>query len=65
MRLVNVAPHETDRSFCYFAFPSLDIYTGGPYYCCMTFEWHDDKAAENVVMHGVRFDYAARVFLDP
>lgn len=30
----------------------------------MTFEWDEAKAAQNVVKHGVPFDYAARVFLD-
>ena len=28
------------------------------------FEWDDAKAASNLAKHGVRFDYAARVFLD-
>ena len=28
------------------------------------FEWDDAKAASNLVKHGVRFDYAAQVFLD-
>jgi uncharacterized DUF497 family protein len=31
----------------------------------MTFEWDKDKAAANVAKHGIRFDYAARVFDDP
>ena len=31
----------------------------------MRFEWDAKKAAQNVVKHGVPFDYAARVFLDP
>jgi uncharacterized DUF497 family protein len=31
----------------------------------MTFEWDEEKAAANVAKHGIRFDYAARVFLDP
>ncbi len=30
----------------------------------MTFEWDEEKAAANVAKHGIRFDYAARVFLD-
>jgi len=29
------------------------------------FEWDPSKAASNVVKHGVRFDQAATVFLDP
>jgi uncharacterized DUF497 family protein len=29
------------------------------------FEWDDRKAAQNIVKHGVPFEYAARVFLDP
>ncbi|ODT62156.1 MAG: hypothetical protein ABS77_07695 [Phenylobacterium sp. SCN 69-14] len=29
------------------------------------FEWHDQKAAENVRKHGVRFETATRVFDDP
>jgi uncharacterized protein len=29
------------------------------------FEWDTHKAAENVVKHGVPFEYATRVFLDP
>jgi len=28
-------------------------------------EWDDRKAAQNVAKHGVPFDYAARIFLDP
>ena len=28
------------------------------------FDWDDAKAASNLAKHGVRFDYAARVFLD-
>jgi len=28
------------------------------------FEWDEAKAASNEAKHGVRFDYAARVFLD-
>jgi uncharacterized DUF497 family protein len=31
----------------------------------MTFEWDEEKATVNVAKHGIRFDYAARVFLDP
>ena len=31
----------------------------------MLFEWDKRKAAHNVTKHGVPFDYAARVFLDP
>lgn len=31
----------------------------------MQFEWDDHKAAQNVAKHGVPFEYAARVFLDP
>ena len=31
----------------------------------MSFEWDEEKAAANVAKHGIRFDYAARVFLDP
>jgi uncharacterized protein len=31
----------------------------------VTCEWDPGKAAQNVVKHGVPFDYAARVFLDP
>ena len=31
----------------------------------MVFEWDDRKAAQNAAKHGVPFDYAARVFLDP
>jgi len=29
------------------------------------FEWDDRKAAQNIAKHGVPFDYASRVFLDP
>jgi uncharacterized DUF497 family protein len=29
------------------------------------FEWDDEKAAANFSKHGVRFETAARVFLDP
>jgi len=29
------------------------------------FEWDDGKAAQNIAKHGVPFEYAARVFLDP
>jgi len=31
----------------------------------MDFEWDADKAASNELKHGVSFDTAARVFLDP
>jgi uncharacterized protein len=31
----------------------------------MLFEWDDRKAAQNVNKHGVPFEYAVRVFLDP
>jgi uncharacterized DUF497 family protein len=31
----------------------------------MLFEWDEAKAAQKVRKHGVPFDYAARVFLDP
>ena len=31
----------------------------------MLFEWDDRKAAQNVAKHGIPFEYAARVFLDP
>lgn len=31
----------------------------------MNFEWDTRKAAQNIAKHGVPFDYAARVFLDP
>jgi uncharacterized DUF497 family protein len=31
----------------------------------MQFEWDDRKAARNVAKHGVPFEYAVRVFLDP
>ncbi len=31
----------------------------------MPFEWDDRKAALNVAKHGVPFEYAARIFLDP
>ncbi len=31
----------------------------------MVFEWDDRKAARNVAKHGVLFEYATRVFLDP
>jgi uncharacterized DUF497 family protein len=29
------------------------------------FEWDDDKATSNLAKHGVPFEYAARLFLDP
>jgi uncharacterized DUF497 family protein len=31
----------------------------------MEFEWDPEKAERNMVKHGVSFEYAARVFLDP
>lgn len=31
----------------------------------MDFEWDDDKAASNVRKHGIRFEVATVVFLDP
>ena len=31
----------------------------------MEFEWHADKASSNLRKHGVSFEDAARVFLDP
>ena len=31
----------------------------------MLFEWDDSKAARNIAKHGVPFEYAVRVFLDP
>lgn len=31
----------------------------------MWFEWDARKAAQNIAKHGVPFEYAARVFLDP
>ncbi len=31
----------------------------------MTFEWDEHKARRNIVKHAVRFEYAARIFLDP
>ena len=31
----------------------------------MLFEWDERKAARNVAKHGVPFEYAVRVFLDP
>jgi len=31
----------------------------------MGFEWDTRKAARNITKHGVPFEYAARVFLDP
>ena len=31
----------------------------------MIYEWDERKAAQNVAKHGVPFEYAARVFLDP
>ena len=31
----------------------------------MLFEWDDRKAGQNIAKHGVPFEYAVRVFLDP
>lgn len=31
----------------------------------MLFEWDERKTAQNVGIHGVPFEYAVRVFLDP
>ncbi|MGO9262201.1 MAG: BrnT family toxin [Bryobacteraceae bacterium] len=31
----------------------------------MQFEWDDRKAERNIAKHGIPFEYAARVFLDP
>jgi len=31
----------------------------------LAFEWDDGKAAANITKHGVAFEYAVRVFLDP
>jgi uncharacterized protein len=31
----------------------------------MMYEWDERKAGRNVAKHGVPFEYAARVFLDP
>lgn len=31
----------------------------------MRFEWHDAKAAANLLNHGVSFEWAATVFKDP
>jgi uncharacterized DUF497 family protein len=31
----------------------------------MEFEWDTRKAAQNVVKHGIPFEYAAQVFFDP
>jgi hypothetical protein len=31
----------------------------------MLFEWDERKAAQNVAKHGVPFEYAVRIFLDP
>lgn len=31
----------------------------------MRFEWDDQKNASNIKKHGVRFEIAARVFIDP
>lgn len=31
----------------------------------MLFEWDERKAAQNLVKHGVPFEYAVRGFLDP
>jgi uncharacterized protein len=31
----------------------------------MRFEWDESKAAQNLVKHGVPFEFATRLFLDP
>jgi uncharacterized DUF497 family protein len=31
----------------------------------MQYEWDERKARQNFAKHGVRFEYAARIFLDP
>ncbi len=31
----------------------------------MEFEWDENKAAANLAKHGIPFEFAARVFLDP
>jgi uncharacterized DUF497 family protein len=31
----------------------------------VTFEWDERRGARNIAKHGVPFEYAARVFLDP
>jgi uncharacterized DUF497 family protein len=31
----------------------------------LQFEWDRPKAAQNIAKHGLPFEYAARVFLDP
>ncbi len=31
----------------------------------MLFEWDGRKAAQNIAKHGIPFEYAVRVFLDP
>ena len=31
----------------------------------MEFEWDENKAAMNLAKHGIPFEYATRVFLDP
>ncbi len=31
----------------------------------MAFEWDERKAAENLVKHGIPFEYATRIFDDP
>jgi len=41
-----------------------DPHTGIPYVGNRQFEWDDDKAAANLLKHGVRFEIAADVFLD-
>ncbi|QCK86512.1 BrnT family toxin [Phreatobacter aquaticus] len=30
-----------------------------------SFDWHDDKAASNLIKHGISFGEARSVFLDP
>ena len=48
---------------------ALDIYTGIPYITFViqshVFEWDEAKALANLAKHGVPFEYAAAVFLDP
>lgn len=31
----------------------------------LSFDWHEEKALANLTKHGVSFEIAARVFLDP
>jgi uncharacterized DUF497 family protein len=44
---------------------SLDGYTGGGETSEVRFDWNARKAAANQRKHGVSFDEAASVFLDP